>query len=427
MAESNFRGPLNNMGSLEVQSGATATIEPMDGPAGSYQGMSLLDPRFTPFAKDGLLPGRVPAFLISGDLFTVDNVPQKASTVAIAAASTIATTVAVTMGLATTGVAGTVSGNPVLAVKVPIVPLGTTVIVTPAIALDFGFATGTTVANSSTVVVNDSTLFTGSQWIIIGNAGASNQASWITQVQSITNATTIQVSPVPPATATIAPIGAGNLFGSQLLPPSTQFGPATSTANAASPSLVAGLARVWNPREMISRNLSISIVTGGVATSASFLVAGFDVWGAPMTENITVAASTVGATTFGKKAFKYVSSITATASGTANSYSVGLGDVFGFPMRADEWEQTSVYWNGCAPTTSLGFTPATTVVANATTGDVRGTTQVSSNGGGTAMTISTAAVSNGTSRLVMVQNEGVWNLINATPLNTVPLFGVTQA
>lgn len=426
MAESDFRGPLMNMGSLEVQSGQTATIEPMDGPSGSYQGMVFLDPRSTPFAKDGMLPARVPGFLVSADMFTVDNVPMKASTVSIAAASTIATTVAIAMGLATTGVAGTVDGTPGIAVKVPMRAQGTTTIVNVPLTLDFGFATGTTIANSSTVAVNDSTLFRPNQWIIIGNAGASNQASFITQVQSITNATTIQVSPLPPAAATFAPIGAANLWGSELLPPSTQFGPSTSTANAHAPALSAGLARVWNPKELIARNLSISIVTGGVATSAAITVAGWDVWGQPMTETITQAASTVGATTFGKKAFKYINTVTITASGTANSYSVGVGDVFGFPLRADEWEQTSVFWNGCDPTTSLGFTAFTTT-ANATAGDVRGTVQVSSNGAGTAITISTAAVSNGTSRLVMVQNPGPYNMLNATPLTYTSLFGVTQA
>lgn len=428
MAQTDFRGPLMSMGALEVESGSTATIQPFDGPSGSYQGYALLDPRAAAFNKDAMLPGAQPAFLISGDLYTVDNVPQAASTTLIAPAATLATAAtALTMTLASTGVAGTVSGNPVAAFGVPLVPLGTTTITTANIVLDFGFATGTTVANSSTVVVNDSTLFTRNQWITIGNAGASNKSAWFTQVQSITNATTIQVSPVPPATATIAPIGGANLFGSDLLPPSTQFGPSNSTANAWQHNLVAGFARVRNPREMIARNLTVSLVTGGVATSATFLVSGWDVWNQPMTELITVPGTTVATTAFGRKAFKSIQSVIATVSGTTNTYSVGVGDVFGFPIRADEWEQTSVYWNGCAPTTSLGFTAATTVTATNTSGDVRGSIQVSSNGTGTAMTISTAAVSNGTSRLVMVQNAGIWNLINATPLNSVPLFGVTQA
>lgn len=428
MAESDFRGPINSMGSLEVQSGATATIEPMDGPSGFYQGIAFLDPRASPFNKDGTAPARQPAFMASPVVYVVDNFPQAASTAIIAATQTIATAgLALAMGLATTGVNGAASGVPSIATKVPILPQGTAVIATAALALDFGFATGTTVANSSAVVVNDSTLFKGSQWVIIGNAGAANQASFITQVQTIANATTITVLPVPPAAGSILPIGQANLYGADLLPPGTQFGPPTAQGSYHSPNMSAGFLRVHNPREMISRNVSVSLVTAGVATSAAFLVAGWDVWRQPMTELITVGATAVATTTFGKKAFKYINSVTVTANGTTNQYSVGVGDVFGFPLRADEFEQTAVFWNGNSVGTSLGFSAGTTAPANNTTGDVRGTVQASINGAGTAVAISTATVSNGTARLVLVQEPGVWNTINATPLNPVPLFGVTQA
>ena len=74
MADSNFRGPVNSMGSLEVQAGNTATIEPFDGPSASYQGYVIPDPRFN-FNKDAMLPGRTPGFAFGPMLVVADNIP----------------------------------------------------------------------------------------------------------------------------------------------------------------------------------------------------------------------------------------------------------------------------------------------------------------------------------------------------------------
>jgi hypothetical protein len=77
-------------------------------------------------------------------------------------------------------------------------------------------------------------------------------------------------------------------------------------------------------------------------------------------------------------------------------------------------------------TTNQGWTaPDATSPATATTGDVRGTWQLSGIGGGTP--ISNVATSNGSLRLTIMQNIGVWNMINATPINPVPLYGNTQS
>ena len=74
MANTNFRGPVNSMGSMEVQSGTAATIELQDGPSLFYQGVGIPDPRFFPFNKDSLAPGVIPAFL-SGDV--IENRPRQ--------------------------------------------------------------------------------------------------------------------------------------------------------------------------------------------------------------------------------------------------------------------------------------------------------------------------------------------------------------
>lgn len=434
MTESNFRGPVNSMGSLEdtqaLGSGTTAAvaIQPLDGPSMFYQGVATPDIRSAPFAKDGFRPGQQPAFLALNDFYAVDNFPQAASSTLVAASQPATTVVA--FSLNTAQLVAPQVGNPCIAIGVPIIPQGTTNVVTANVAIDFGFTTGTATANSSTVNVADNTQLTQGMWIILGGAAnAAGSASLITQVLSIatTNITGITIGPNLPGTTLHVPIGAANLFGGQFLPPGTQFGPATASANAHGPNIVAGLSRIHNPREAVARNVWVSAGTTTATTAIN--IVGWDYWRQPMAEQISIpSGNRANATAFyGSKAFKYIQSITPTTT-AVGSIAIGLGDVFGYHLRADAWEQTQVYWNGCTTPTSLGFTKAaTTAPATNTTGDVRGTIQVSSNGTGSAAAVATAAVSNGTARLTIIQNPGVWNTIYATPNNTVPLFGLANA
>lgn len=423
MAETNFRGPVNSMGSLEIQGGATATVEPLDGPSLFYQGDAVPDPR-TIFAKDGQLPGRQLAFQSGMSLWAVDGIPQARSTTTLAAQQAVATALTA-FSLATVGVAGVASAASV-AVGVPIIPVGTSV-VTYAIALDFGFTTGTATANSSTVAVIDNTRFEVGQWIVIGNVGnAAATRSLLTQVKSIATANTtgITISPVAATTLANVPIGQANLWGSSLLPLATQYGPSAPAATAAAYGgpMEAGFARVMNPNEMLARNLSIALET---SATFSAVVNGWDVWGNAMTEVISVTSQT---TAGGKKAFKYIGSVTSGAGSTTTGVAIGLGDTFGVPFRADSFGQVLITWNNVAATNSNGFSNAVLSAATNTSGDVRGSVQISTAvvTGGLATAVSLIA-SNGTGRLTIFQNIGVWNQVNATPVNTAPLFGVAQA
>ena len=420
MAETNFRGPVISMGSCELDAGTTASLQPMDGPSAAYQGYSLLDPRSF-VAKDGTAPARITAFAVNPDILTVDGVPQAASTTAIAAAQALATAGNLPFALATVGVAVVGSSAQQLAVGVPFLPGGTTV-VTTVIAIDFGFTQGTTTANSSTVNVSDNTLFTQGQWICIGNvANSANTASLLTQVTGISssNLTTITVSPSPVA-AWFAPIGAANLFGSNLLPPPYPFGTVAPAPVSVSRDLGAGVLRVHNPREQLARSLSVtaSASTGGTST---ILVTGYDIWGSFMTELLTASGTT---TIFGKKAFKYVLAVTGQTTGAA-SYSIGLSDTFGFPIRCDEALTIDAGAATAWLSNTAGITTATTAVANNTTGDVRGTVQLSALGAGTP--IANVATTNGTSRLWILQNVSIDRLVAATPNSSVSLFGVAQS
>ena len=422
MADSNFRGPVTSMGSLEGQQGTGASVENFDGPSIWYQGGVLPDLRMFPFAKDGTQPGRVLGVLQRMDIVGCDHIPQKSATTTLAASQV--GTAALAVSLATVGAAGVASAANI-AVGVPIIPVGTSV-ATNVIALDFGFTTGSTVVNSSTVYVQDSTLFRQGQWIIIGNVGNSTLTrSLITQVVAIgtSNLTTVNVSPLPQTTLVNVPIGQANLHGWGLLPPGSQFGPPApaATAHEFGGAITAGLAKVANPRECLARNIIVALATSG---NYSCVVQGWDVWGNPMAEVISLASQTTAA---GKRAFKYIGSITSGTSQT-DPVSFGIGDTFGYPFRVDEWEQTTVIWNLGIANTNNGFTAAAIGTATSTSGDVRGTIQISTTVvTGVIGTAISSFASNGTGRLMMAQFLGAWNQVYANPNNTAPVFGWPQS
>lgn len=425
MADTNFRGPVTSMGSLEGEmGGTTAAINPTDGPSSFYQGIAVLDPRFYPIDKDNIGPGRMEGFFGSLTFVAVDNIPSATSTLTIAAAQAPSTTVGVALNLVTATV-GTAAGVPVWATGVPIIPTNTTVPVNVSV-IDFGFATGTTAANSSTVVVNDNTLFTPNQWIVIGGAAAVNRAL-ITQVQTVlANGTGITISPVAQTAISHGPIGQGNLFNNDL-PPATQFGPSTASANATLPYRVAGAAILFDPAQGVARNLSITAAatTGGTTT---VLVSGYDIWGVPMTEILNTENNT--ATVFGRKAFKYIASIAVASvgtTGTTDNISIGLGNLLGFPLRNDLWEYTDIRFGGGLQTVNTGWTSAVTSAATNTSGDVRGTQNFSTGLFGATATSAVGGIFNGVKRAVVKLQVPQQRMIGSNPNAFTGLFGVTQA
>jgi hypothetical protein len=176
----------------------------------------------------------------------------------------------------------------------------------------------------------------------------------------------------------------------------------------------AGTVKLWDPTKAVSRAVQIS--SGGNDTGITFTVNGFDVYGFPMSENITGAS---GAAASGKKAFKYISSITHTGS-IAAAVSVGTTDIYGFGLAADTLIYTDIVWNNLFSTTvtvpfssGSGYVFAdTTSPATKTTGDVRGT-----------INIGTAVPSNNSRRLQIFITPSVARLSQGT----TGLFGVTQA
>jgi len=161
---------------------------------------------------------------------------------------------------------------------------------------------------------------------------------------------------------------------------------------------------------VIQLNTPRAIQVNGSTTARAFTVSGYDYFGQPMTELITVV--TPGTAVFGKKAFYQISSVS--IAGSATAVVVGTSDVFGLPLRAfDAGYVVKVGWNN-----TLAQDTGTFVVADMTnpatsiTGDVRGTYTPSS-------------ASNGIKRLVMTIAVPA---IGAGPNATrVGALGVTQA
>jgi len=413
MAESLFRGPVANVGSL-----MDGRVEPLDGPSIDYQGGVIANPSFSPANKDGLAPGAMKGWFNNPYIVLTDVIPSANSTTTVAAAQAPSTTAGVALGL-TTAVLGTAAGVAVWTPGIPIIPVGTSVATTVS-AIDFGFATGTTAVNSSTVIVNDNTLFSVGQWVVIGGAGSAGatNVALFAQVQSLStnaNSALITISPVAATALSHTPIGQGNLY-SQFLPPATQFGPAAASANASDPYRVAGFSLPFNPLEGSARALSVTAASIGSGTTA-LVVAGYDMYFNAMSELITANGTN---TVNGKKAFKYVSSIkvvTAATTVTPANVVVGISDIFGFHLRSDKWEYADYRFGGTSVINNAGWTKALGTSASTSTADVRGTLNAS-----TAFAVPT----DGARRLFMAVTMPVYSAAAATPLNTAPILGTAQ-
>lgn len=133
-----------------------------------------------------------------------------------------------------------------------------------------------------------------------------------------------------------------------------------------------------DPSTTLARNVRITSV--GNDTPATFVVRGYDQYFFPVTETITGSNASVAN---GKKAFKYIQSITPAGTPSGANISVGTGDLYGFGMRTDFFDLSMIYWNSALITAATGFTAAVTTTPSATTGDVRGTYGVQTASDGT--------------------------------------------
>jgi len=157
----------------------------------------------------------------------------------------------------------------------------------------------------------------------------------------------------------------------------------------------------------VPRNITTINADSGTTAALTITVTGYDVYGQPMTETITSAATATSIVADGLKAFKYVYSIaiTSAANATANTLNIGWGDVLGLPYRlVSKSDLLATYQAGVIDAVGT-VVVAVDTTATATTGDVRGT-------------IDPTTACNG----VLFE---IWAAFD--PSTTDTLFGVTQA
>lgn len=163
-----------------------------------------------------------------------------------------------------------------------------------------------------------------------------------------------------------------------------------------------GAINMWDPTTLLTRCVSITSAAN-IATEV-FTVRGYDLYSMPQTETITgVNANTVN----GKKAWKYISSVTPSAT-TASTASVGTADIFGIPIRCDNFGYYYGVWDNIAQVVAQFTAADTTSPATATTGDVRGTVSLTGN------------AANGSRKLIMQVTVPLANITTVAGM-----FGVT--
>jgi len=170
-----------------------------------------------------------------------------------------------------------------------------------------------------------------------------------------------------------------------------------------------GLVNFWDPATVSSRAVSI---TSGTTTLAgiTYTVVGYDVFGQPQTEAITGPGA--GLTVSGKKTWKWIASVTPSATNAA-TVSIGTPDIFGFPIKVASYPYVQVYWNNVQQLTATVTAADATSPATTTTGDVRGT-------------FTPGSAANGTIRMVAFVNIPVAGIaVTSTAALTTAMFGVT--
>jgi len=189
--------------------------------------------------------------------------------------------------------------------------------------------------------------------------------------------------------ASQAPAAAGNL---------------TLTAGASTKSVVRS-----DGTTVIQLDCPRALIVNSSTTARAFTVTGYDYYGQPMSEVITVSVAATPVN--GKKAFYQVSNVA--IAGSATAVTVGTTDIIGLPIRVvDAGYIVGAGWANTLARDAGTFVAAATATATTTTGDVRGTYVPSS-------------ATNGYSRLILTI---ACNAIQVGPNATRQgALGVTQA
>jgi len=397
MANTAFSGPLVVFGQNPTQ---PSDYNPdIGGSSLFYAGTGILDPR-APFT---FLPGESQSAVDYGwlgvdNITTLSAVPYTAASAAIVASAnpTSATLSLVTSSSSTTGV----YYNNTNFVR------SDTGATDTVLALDaYASVTGSVTNGVLTITTSTSQMPIGPGMVLLTASGTVSQGT-VAGSQVVSQLTT---------TGTYSSVSQGTTGTYQLSGNLTVTSGTITLAyqnvqqcavpnNAQTPSQ-----GNWSPQALLGR--AVSITAAASATYATATVNGYDIYGYPMSEAITITA---GSTVNGKKAFKYIKSVVLSGgtADTTHAYSVGTADVFGLPLRSDTFGDIIV--NNAASlvattliTAATNYLPADRTTPSATTADVRGTFAATS--------------SSGANKLIIRQSPQAYAVPYATGL-----FGLTQ-
>lgn len=174
-----------------------------------------------------------------------------------------------------------------------------------------------------------------------------------------------------------------------------------------------GTIQLWDPTTLTARVVIITC-NNSSGTGGNITIAGYDIYGFPMTETLDIAPGSA-LTVTGQKAWKYIASITPAFTDGTYTYEVGTTDIFGFPLASNYFGDLLINYPSAVVTADTGYTAGVNTLASATTGDVRGT-----------YALQTA--SNGTNQLILYQNILLPNLAlpNGVAGSSTGMFGVNQ-
>jgi len=397
MAHASFSGPLVVFGQNPTQ---PSDYNPDIGGSSLFaSGTGILDPR-TPYTY---FPGEAQSapdfgWLGVDNITTLSAVPYSASAAAIVASAnpTSATLTLVSSNSSTTGVYYSTS-----------FVRADTGATDTVLALDaYASVTGTFSNGVLTITASSSQMPIGPGMVVLTTSGTVSQGTVAgTQIVSQLTTTGTYTSVSQGTTGTYQTNGNLTATSGTVTLAYQTPGQCAVPNNAQTPGLYN-----WSPQALLGRAVSVTAAASATYTTAT--VSGYDIYGYPMSEAITITA---GSAVNGKKAFKYIKSVVLSGgtADTTHAYSVGTADVFGFPLRSDTFGDVIVNYATSLVATTLvtsasSYVPADRTTPSTTTGDVRGTYAATS--------------SSGANKLIVRQSPQAY----MTPYAT-GLFGLTQA
>lgn len=412
MSISAFSGPLVVFGQTPAYAGVTSDYNPELGPSLFFGGVGTLDPRSNFTYVPGQNFGAPTLGWLGGSLIQTLNITPPAATTTGGIAAAAAVTANTPMTLVSTSAAASA-----VAVGQSIARSDTGALVTGLLALDAYTSVSGYVSNGTSgtagnllIVTTNSNLPLTIGMIISGTGipagttitGYGPTVSAAASGAGFTGSYTVSGAPFAAGTSGSAitiTASLSNGTNNAVLSCATQFGPS-------------GTIQLWNPQALSARAVSVTPVSASPTANITFTVAGYDIYGFPMSEVISLTTSSVSGTAVnGKKAFKYIASVTPSVTDTV-TFRVDTTNIFGFPLRSDNFGDVlinqSASVNPAVITANTNYVAAVTTAATTTTGDVRGTY--------------TFTPTLATTRFVLRQTPQVYNVGSAAGL-----FGVTQA